>query len=127
MLTKSQHSALKSALTRAKRTQDPARIIAACDAAFEVFERDGYPDTWHTWNIAREDARFAQAQVGLEIFELEADAAGFLGGQELSVGKGEPMRRGFGLRRRGNSARCLQILLGCSERRLLASGHWVSF
>jgi hypothetical protein len=48
----------KSALTRAKNSGDPQKVIDACDKAFEDFDRYGYPDSWHTWNIAREDARF---------------------------------------------------------------------
>jgi hypothetical protein len=62
MITRQQATAMKSALTRAQRSGDSARILKVCDAAFETFERDGYPDAWHRWNIAREDARYAMAR-----------------------------------------------------------------
>jgi len=57
-LTKSDLSRLKSKLTRAKNSKDPEKVLAACEEAFAIFEEKGYPDNWHTWNIAREDAQF---------------------------------------------------------------------
>lgn len=54
----------KAALTRAKNSGDPAKVIAAVDAAFAEWDQPGmaYPDSWHTWNIAKQDALFAQAR-----------------------------------------------------------------
>jgi hypothetical protein len=49
---------LKAALTRAKKSKDPQRVIAAVDAAFKRFDDIGWPDCWHLWNIARSDAEF---------------------------------------------------------------------
>lgn len=49
----------KAALTRAKNSGDPLKVIEACNRAFEDFEAHGYPDCWPRWNIAREDAQFA--------------------------------------------------------------------
>jgi hypothetical protein len=46
----------KAALTRAKNSGKQTRIIDACDAALADFERVGYPDNWHLWRQAREDA-----------------------------------------------------------------------
>jgi hypothetical protein len=49
----------KAALTRARK-KGPEAVIAAVDAAFAEFDEPGniWPDTWHTWNVAREDARW---------------------------------------------------------------------
>ena len=48
----------RSALTRAKNSGDPRKVIAAVDAAFAEFDEPGniWPDSWHVWNIARLDA-----------------------------------------------------------------------
>jgi len=54
----------KAALTRAKNTGDPSKVIAAVDAAFGAFDAPNmyWPDSWHTWNVAREDAKLALAR-----------------------------------------------------------------
>ena len=54
----------KSALTRAKNRKDHAKIIEVCDQALAEFDRVGYPDCWHLWQVAREDARYALAREG---------------------------------------------------------------
>lgn len=47
---------LKAALTRAKK-KGPDAVIAAVDHAFDRFDSIGcWPDSWHTWNIAKQDA-----------------------------------------------------------------------
>ena len=48
----------RSALTRAKNSKDPDKIIAACDAAFADFEKPEniYPDDWSLWQRAKDDA-----------------------------------------------------------------------
>jgi hypothetical protein len=53
----------KSALTRAKKTNDPNKVIAACDAFFTDFDANGlpYPDDWHLFERAREDAELQKA------------------------------------------------------------------
>lgn len=51
----------KSALTRATNTKDPHKVIAACDAFFAHYERadsEPFPDDWHRWERARDDARY---------------------------------------------------------------------
>lgn len=53
---------LKSRLTRAKNTKDPRKILAETQHALEIFERDGFPDAWHTWKIAAYDASLAIAR-----------------------------------------------------------------
>ncbi len=50
----------KSLLTRAKNTGDSVKILIACEAFFAYYDRPDsppFPDDWHRWNIARDDAR----------------------------------------------------------------------
>lgn len=56
----------KAALTRAKNTGDPQKVVQAVDAAFGEWERLDmpFPDSWHTWNVARNDAQLAIAYGG---------------------------------------------------------------
>jgi hypothetical protein len=50
----------KAALTRAKNSGDPQKVLAACKAAVKVWDEIGaWPDVWHTWNIALSDAAYA--------------------------------------------------------------------
>jgi hypothetical protein len=62
-LAKRLHTKHKAALTRAKNTGDPRKVIAACDAYFDAFEAADLPltDDWHNWNIAKSDAELAIA------------------------------------------------------------------
>lgn len=46
----------KAALTRAKNSGDPRKVIAACDAAIADFDKTMWPDNWPIWTVAREDA-----------------------------------------------------------------------
>lgn len=34
-------------------------IIAEVRYAFGIFNREGYPDSWHTWRVAADDASWA--------------------------------------------------------------------
>lgn len=52
----------KAALTRAKNTGDPHRIITACDQAQAEFERVRWPDYWSLWQRERDDALLAVAR-----------------------------------------------------------------
>ena len=56
----------KSALTRAKNSGDPQKVIDAVDKAFAEWDAMGipFPDSWHTWKVAKEDAQFALARKG---------------------------------------------------------------
>jgi hypothetical protein len=50
----------KAALTRAKSSGDPQKVLAACRSAVKVWDEIGaWPDAWHTWNIALHDAATA--------------------------------------------------------------------
>lgn len=47
----------KSALTRAIKSGDPERIAKACKAAVAVWNEIGaWPDGWHRWQGALDDA-----------------------------------------------------------------------
>jgi hypothetical protein len=50
---------LKAALTRAKKSNDPQKLLQTANHALKRFEEIGFPDSWHTWNIAKGDAEFA--------------------------------------------------------------------
>lgn len=47
----------KTALTKAIRSGDPFKVIAATRKAVAQWEEKGFwPDAWHRWNIALSDA-----------------------------------------------------------------------
>lgn len=55
-----EHPKLKAALTRAKNSGDPVKVLDAVEKAYDRFDAIGaWPDDWHTWNIALSDADFA--------------------------------------------------------------------
>ncbi len=55
-----------AALTRAKNSGDPRKIVAAVDAAFARFNVVGWPDQWPTWQIAKDDAEAEVRQINRE-------------------------------------------------------------
>lgn len=59
-LTQAEFTKLKAKLTRAIKSKDHARIIRTADEAMAIFEEKGYPDNWHNWERAKEDAIVAQ-------------------------------------------------------------------
>lgn len=54
-LTQREFVTLKRRLTIAKK-KGPEAVIAECGHALSVFEDKGYPDSWHRWVNARDDA-----------------------------------------------------------------------
>lgn len=50
---------LRAALTRAKNSKDPKKLKAAAEKGLARFEEIGYPDQWHAWQRAKDDAEFA--------------------------------------------------------------------
>lgn len=46
----------KAALTRAKK-KGPEAVLAAVEAAYADFDKGLWPDNWHLWKIAEEDAK----------------------------------------------------------------------
>lgn len=60
-LTNAQFRAAKTRLTRAVNSGDHRRIIGVVDEQFQIWN-DGdfaYPDDWHRWERARQDAEVA--------------------------------------------------------------------
>lgn len=47
---------LRAALTRAKKSGDPQKVIAAVKHATARFDVIGWPDQWSNWERAKEDA-----------------------------------------------------------------------
>lgn len=62
-LTKKQYSAAKARLTRAVRSGDRQKVIDTVTAQFAEWDAGDYafPDDWHRWERARQDARMMQA------------------------------------------------------------------
>lgn len=54
----SNYLAQKRALTKAKK-EGPKAVLAAVEVAMASFEKHGYPDQWHDWERAKDDALFA--------------------------------------------------------------------
>lgn len=65
-LTQAEFTKLKSKLTRAKNSKDPDKIIATVDEAMVIFADKGYPDNWHNWERAKEDAIVAKRHAAVD-------------------------------------------------------------
>lgn len=52
------YRAQKAALTRAKNSGEPRKVIAEVDRAFAEFDANGWPDFWSNWQRAKDDAEF---------------------------------------------------------------------
>lgn len=57
----------KGALTRAKKSGDPNKVVAVVDAAFKDWDDsdNAYPDNWHHWKRAKDDAQHQIRMGGL--------------------------------------------------------------
>ncbi len=55
-LTQKEFVASKSALTRAKNSGDPDKVLKTVTEAVRLFDSKGWPDNWPSWRIALEDA-----------------------------------------------------------------------
>lgn len=55
-ITNAEYKAQKSALTRAKNSGDPAKVLAAVEKAVKAWNGAVWPDAWATWRVALEDA-----------------------------------------------------------------------
>src|SRR5690606_4278021 len=69
------------------------------------------------------DVMLAQAEFGLEVFELETNPANILRGQEFIIGEGQAIGGALRLRRRWRLARGGDVFLGGAQRRRMASGQ----
>ena len=47
---------LKAALTRAKKSGNPDRVLAAVQSAYREFDGNYWPDCWLDWERAKQDA-----------------------------------------------------------------------
>jgi hypothetical protein len=57
----------RAALTRAKNSGDPDKVVLACAAAVKAWDEIGcWPDSWSSWQIALDDALGWGHQVRLE-------------------------------------------------------------
>jgi hypothetical protein len=52
----------RAALTRAKNSGSPEKVLAAVAEAYADFDATMWPDGWHTWEIAYRDAEMAIAR-----------------------------------------------------------------
>lgn len=52
----------RAALTRAINAGDPKKILETANRALAKFDEIGYPDQWHRWQRARDDAVYALQQ-----------------------------------------------------------------
>lgn len=66
MIDNDTYRRLKGRLTRAQN-KGPVEVLSACAHAAQVFERDGYPDTWPRWAIAAEDAAGELMRAGRDV------------------------------------------------------------
>ena len=58
-LPEGEYRRLKGNLTRAINSGSHVRVIRACEKAFRSFEQYSYPDDWHRWQRANDDAAYA--------------------------------------------------------------------
>lgn len=65
--TRREYPRLKAALTRAKSSGDPLKVLDAVEGAYDRFDAWGaWPDAWALWRIAALDAFHAWLRLGLE-------------------------------------------------------------
>lgn len=56
---KREHPKHKAALTRAKNSGSPLKVLAAVEKAYDAFDTWGaWPDDWAAWRVAAWDAHF---------------------------------------------------------------------
>lgn len=73
-LTNAEYHKRKAALTRARNSGDPKKIIATVRAARILFEQQGFPDSWPTWRIAVSDLTFHDDAAIRQAARAEEDA-----------------------------------------------------
>lgn len=57
------HRRLKSQLTRAERSGQPIKVLAAVEAALEGWRGKAWPDDWSRWSRALQDAYQARVRI----------------------------------------------------------------
>jgi hypothetical protein len=74
-ITNEEFRRLKSNLTRAKNSGDPARVLRTVEQAVEVFNTKIWPDDWAMWRVALEDAAWAAEIKAREVLDPDESNA----------------------------------------------------
>jgi hypothetical protein len=56
-LKKTTLTKLRAKLTRVIKSGDAKKVLSAVEEAYEIFDKQGYPDDWSRWERAKEDFR----------------------------------------------------------------------
>ena len=68
---KREHPRCKAALTRARNSGDPVKVLEAVEKAYDAFDAWGaWPDDWAHWRVALQDAWFGYARADEGDLEL---------------------------------------------------------
>jgi len=70
-LSQREFSTLKSRLTRAKNSNDPAKVIAEVKHFATVLEGRVYPDNWSMWQRAADDAYLTAQRNGIAVERVD--------------------------------------------------------
>lgn len=72
-MTQAQYSRLKSQLTRAINTKNPHKVLDAVRLFKRTCDEQGlaYPDAWHRWQVAADDAVMALRRDGWTVERVE--------------------------------------------------------
>lgn len=57
ILTQAEYTSLRRKLRLAVTSRNAERIARVAQNGLDTFDAKGYPDNWHEWNIALEDAK----------------------------------------------------------------------
>lgn len=77
-LSNKEYSSLKAALTRAKNSDSPKKVLATVEKAVSRFDETTWPDDWSLWRIALEDASHDARQQGFNALSQELYAASLM-------------------------------------------------
>jgi len=58
-ITNADYRRQKSALTRAINSGDPVKVLDTVEKTLDEWSGKAWPDAWHRWNIALNDAWYA--------------------------------------------------------------------
>lgn len=85
-LTNEEYGRQKAALTRARNSGDPAKVLKTVEAAVELWDERVWPDDWSLWRIALEDVgRQACRRAWDELDEAVAERLGTQGRECLAA------------------------------------------
>ncbi len=66
-ITQTEYRKQKTALTRAVNSGDPLKVLATCQATLDAWTGSAWPDDWHRWRNAADDAL---GEVRRNLFDL---------------------------------------------------------